>query len=94
MVSSDAQTVSQYLAELEPERKKDMTTLVNLVREYLPDVYQEAMAFGMIGYQVPLGIYVPTHNKLPIGLVAKASQKHGISLKKPPKKEVTIQLRG
>ncbi len=33
MVSSAATTVRQYLAELEPETKKDITKLVKLVRE-------------------------------------------------------------
>lgn len=80
MVSSAAKTVRQYLAELEPESKKDITKLVKLVRENLPDGYQEAMAFGMIGYQVPLEISGPTYNKQPIGPVAIAAQKHGISL--------------
>ncbi len=80
MASSDAKTVSQYLAELSPEMKKDITRLVKVVREHLPKGYREAMAFGMISYQVPLKISGPTYNKQPIGPVAIAAQKHGISL--------------
>ena len=80
MVSSDAATVEQYLAELPSERKQDIETLVSLVRKHLPKGFDEVMAWGMIGYQVPLEVSGPTYNKHPIGPVAIASQKNHISL--------------
>ena len=80
MVSSDAATVEQYLAELPSERKQDIETLVSLVRKHLPKGFDEVMAWGMIGYQVPLEVSGPTYNKQPIGPVAIASQKNHISL--------------
>lgn len=80
MVSSKAATVEQYLAELSPERSKDVRTLVDLVRRSLPPGYREVMAWGMIGYEVPLEVSGPTYHGQPIGPVAIASQKHHISL--------------
>lgn len=80
MVSSNALTVAEYLAELPPERREDVTELVNLVRENLPKGYEEVMAWGMIGYQVPLEVSGPTYNNKPIGPVAIAAQKNSISL--------------
>lgn len=80
MVSSKAQTVKQYLAELPDDRRKDITKLVNLVRKHLPKGYEEVMARGMVGYQVPMSVSGPTYNNQPIGPVAIAAQKHHISL--------------
>lgn len=80
MVSSHAPTVAHYLAEIPEERKADVTALVDLVRKVLPEGYEEVMAWGMVGYQVPLEISGPTYNGQPIGPVAIAAQKHHISL--------------
>jgi hypothetical protein len=80
MVTSKANSVSEYLSELEAEQRKSVRSLRTLVKKHLPQGYVEAMAFGMIGYQVPLEISGPTYNKQPIGPVAIAAQKHGISL--------------
>lgn len=80
MVSSNATTVAQYLAELPAERVHDVTTLVECVRASLQPGYDEVMAWGMIGYQVPIAITGPTYNGEPIGPVAIASQKQHISL--------------
>lgn len=80
MVSSDATTIKQYLAELPEDRRKDLTKLVSLVRKNLPKGYEEVMAWGMIGYQVPMEVSGPTYNNQPIGPVAIAAQKNHISL--------------
>lgn len=80
MVSSQATSVAQYLAELPEHRRGDATALVDLVRRGLPAGYDEVMAWGMIGYQVPLAVSGPTYNGQPLGPVAIAAQKHHISL--------------
>ena len=80
MVSSKATTVKQYLAELPEDIRADMTKLVSLVRKHLPKGYTEEMAWGMIGYSVPMSVSGPTYNNQPIGPVAIAAQKHHISL--------------
>lgn len=80
VVSSSAATVDQYLAELPDDRRSDITALVNLVRRSLQPGFDEVMAWGMIGYQVPLAVSGSTYNGQPIGPVAIAAQKHHISL--------------
>ncbi len=80
MVSSKATTVKQYLAELPEDRREDITKLVSLVRKHLPKGYAEEMAWGMIGYTVPMSMSGPTYNNQPLGAVAIAAQKHQISL--------------
>jgi len=79
VVSSKAQTVKQYLAELPDDRRKDITKLVKLVRKHLPKGYEEVMAWGMIVFQVPMDISGPTYNQQPLAAVALASQKNHIS---------------
>ena len=80
MVSSQAISVNQYLAELPEVRRHDITELVNLVRKHLPEGYEEVMAWGMVGFQVPMSVSGPTYNNQPIGPVAIAAQKNHISL--------------
>lgn len=80
MVSSKAATVAQYLEELSPERKKDISTLRKLIKQNLPKGYRETMQWGMITYQVPLEVSGPTYNNQPLAVVAVAAQKNNISL--------------
>ena len=80
MVSSAAQSVAAYLAELPPERQADVTALVTLIRKHLPKGFVETMGWGMIVYQVPLAVSGPTYNKQPLVVVAVAAQKHKVSL--------------
>lgn len=79
MVSSAAVTVEQYLAELEEPRRGEITQLLGLIRQFLPKGYDEAMAWGMIVFQVPMSISGPTYNQQPLAAVALASQKNHIS---------------
>ena len=80
MVRSDATTVAQYLAELEPERRRQITAVREVVLANLPDGYQESMNWGMISYEIPLERYPNTYNEQPLAYAALASQKHHMSL--------------
>ena len=80
MVSSSAQSVEDYLDELDAERMVQLTKLRELVLASLPSGYQEAMEWGMICYQVPLSISGPTYNQKPLAAVSIASQKNYISI--------------
>ena len=76
MVKSSAKTVAEYLAELSPERRKDIAALRATIR--LPKGYVETMQFGMIAYVVPLKRYRETYNGAPLLYAALAAQKnHG-----------------
>ena len=80
MVQSRAKTVEDYLAELPQERRKVVATMRELVRRHLPAGYVESMAFGMIGWGIPLARYPDTYNGQPLGYVALAAQKSHYAL--------------
>jgi hypothetical protein len=80
MVSSAASTVDQYLADLPPERRAVVATVRDFVNAHLPPGYEEAMAFGMIGWGIPLSRYPHTYNGRPLGYVGLAAQKNAYSL--------------
>ncbi|KRA75832.1 hypothetical protein ASD78_07655 [Lysobacter sp. Root667] len=80
MVSSTAETVDAYLDELPPERCVVVATVRDLVNANLPPGYAEEMAFGMIGWNIPLSRYPKTYNKQPLCYAALAAQKNGYSL--------------
>ena len=80
MVQSKASSVSDYLAELPPERRRAIAAVRAIVLENLPDGYAESMQHGMIGYSVPLSRYPKTYNGAPLNYVALASQKNHMAL--------------
>ena len=77
MPSSKAKTVTSYLAEQSPARKRELASLRRIIKANLPKGLQENMQWGMITYQVPLEVSGPTYNKQPLAVVA---QKNNISL--------------
>ena len=79
MVYSAAESIEQYISELPDQRKTEVSQLLSLIRENLPDGFDEVMAWGMIVFQVPIEISGPTYNKQPLMAVALASQKNHIS---------------
>jgi hypothetical protein len=80
MVSSNAATVAEYLKELPGDRRKAITEVRKVIRANLPKGYEEAMAWGMIGYGIPLKRYPNTYNKQPLALAGLASQKNYMTL--------------
>ena len=80
MVSSNATTVEQYLAELPDDRRVDVKAIRDMVLENLPAGYIETMRWGMITYEVPLDIYPDTYNGQPLMFLALAAQKRHLAL--------------
>ena len=80
MVSSRAATVADYLAELPADRRAEIERVRDAVNQALPDGYRESMAWGMIGWAIPLEDYPDTYNKQPLGYAALAAQKNSNSL--------------
>ncbi|HEX9798934.1 MAG TPA: DUF1801 domain-containing protein [Thermoanaerobaculia bacterium] len=80
MVQSKAKTVEEYLKDLPPERREVVAAVRKLVEKHLPKGYVESMAFGMIGWGIPLARYPNTYNGQPLGYVALAAQKNYYSL--------------
>ena len=77
---SAARTVREYLAELPADRRKAISAVRKVIRENLPDGYDEAMNWGMITYQVPLATYPDTYNGQPLMYAALASQKNHMAV--------------
>ena len=77
---SDAKTVSQYLKELPPERKKALSVVRRIMRANLPKGYEEKMNWGMITYQIPLKRYPQTYNGQPLMYAALGSQKNHMAV--------------
>ena len=80
MASSTAATPEQYLAELPGERSAVVAVVRDVIREHLPDGYEEAMRWGMLCYEIPLARYADTYNGQPLGYVGLAAQKHYYAL--------------
>ncbi len=78
-----ASTVAQYLAALPADRRAALSAVRKAINENLPDGYEEGIQFGMIGWYVPLSLYQAGYGenpKVPLPLVALASQKSGMVL--------------
>ena len=77
MIQSKAATVEEYLAELDPERRRAIGAVSDVILANLPDGYLEAMNWGMISYEIPLERCPDTY---PLSYAALASQKQYMSL--------------
>jgi uncharacterized protein YdhG (YjbR/CyaY superfamily) len=76
-------TVAQYLAALPADRRAALTAVRKTINDNLPKGYEEGIQFGMIGWYVPLSLYPAGYGenkKVPLPLVALASQKSGMVL--------------
>lgn len=80
MATSDAETVEQYLDQLQADRREQITTVRLVVLDNLPPGYEESMRWGMITYEVPLETFPDTYNGQPLMYAAIASQKRHMSL--------------
>jgi len=80
MVRSEATTVEQYLAELEPDRRAIVSAVRDVIVASLPAGYVEEIGWGMISYDVPLSRHPNTYNGKPLMYAALASQKRSCSL--------------
>ena len=75
-----SETVDEYLAALDPDRRRVAEAVRALVLDNLPEGYEERMLWGMPSYVIPMERSGPTYNRQPIGPVAFAAQKRHHSL--------------
>jgi uncharacterized protein YdhG (YjbR/CyaY superfamily) len=80
VASSKAATVTQYLAELPPERRAAIERVRDAVNAALPAGYREGIGYGMIGWVIPLEDYPNTYNGQPAVYAGLAAQKNYNSL--------------
>lgn len=83
MASSAATTVDGYLAELAEPRRTVIAAVRDEINRRLPEGYVEGMAYGMIGWSVPLARYPDTYNQQPLMVLALAAQKNNFALYLP-----------
>jgi uncharacterized protein YdhG (YjbR/CyaY superfamily) len=79
-MQSKANDVASYIDEIPEERRDAVATLLKLIRDNLPEGYEEAMNSGMICWQVPLADFADTYNGKPLMYAALANQKNHIGL--------------
>ncbi len=80
MASSNAATVTEYLAELPEDRRKALAKVRAVIRKNLPKGVVETMNWGMITYEVPLKRFPKTYNGKPLMYAALASQKNHMAV--------------
>ncbi len=56
-MQSKATTVKEYLAGLEPERRKAIEAVRKVIKANLDPKVKEVMTYGMIGYCIPFSVY-------------------------------------
>ena len=79
-MQSAAATVEDYLESLPEDRRTVVSTVRDVVNAHLPAGYREAMAYGMIGWGIPLEDHPDTYNGQPLSIAGLASQKNHLSL--------------
>ena len=82
-MQSSAETVSEYLKELPPERKKQLQKIRQSIKAALPAGYKETMQYGMISYVVPLKLYPEGYlgkPDTPVPFLSLASQKNYMAI--------------
>ncbi len=76
-------TPDDYVASLPPDRQEVIEKLRTVIRDALPEWFEETMNYGMIGYVVPHSLYPAGYHcdpSLPLPFIALASQKNSINL--------------
>jgi len=82
-MQSKAVTVEQYLRELPEERRAPIQAVREVIQENIDEGCVEMMLYGMICFVIPHSIYPAGYHcnpKLPVGLVALASQKNYMAI--------------
>ncbi len=75
-------SVADYLSKVPEERKPAMQKLYETVKENLPPDFEEAVSYGMMGWDVPLSVYPKGYHCTPgepLPFIGIASQKNFIA---------------
>jgi hypothetical protein len=82
-MTSNAETVDQYLESLPEDRKSAMNELRRVISANIPDGFHQQMIYGSLGWVVPHSTYPNGYHcspELPLPFVNIASQKNFIAL--------------
>ena len=73
-------SVSDYLASLPEDARTALSAVRKVILKNLPEGFEEAIQYGMLGYQIPLSRYPKTYNGQPLTLAGLASRKGHMTL--------------
>lgn len=79
----EATSPREYIDNVPEERKEAMSGLRSVIKENLPEGFEETMSYGMIGYVVPHSLYPEGYHcdpSLPLPFMNLASQKNYIAV--------------
>lgn len=82
-MQSSETTVDAYLESLPDDKQQAMNTLRSIIKQNLPQGFEETMQYGMISYVVPHSIYPNGYHCKPkdaLPFLSIASQKNFIAL--------------
>ncbi len=82
-MKSTATTPEAYLESLPEDRKLFVSAIRGVLRQNLPEGFEEVMSYGMLGYVVPHAIYPKGYHvnpKLPLGFINLGSQKNNVTM--------------
>ena len=77
-MQSKATTVKEYLASLDPDRRRAIEAVRKVIKKNLDPKVKEVMSYGMIGYCIPLSVYPDGYHcnpNTPLPFINLASQK-------------------
>jgi hypothetical protein len=75
MARSGAKTPAEYLASLPADQRAAIAAVRDVINQYIPKGYQEAMNWGAITWEVPLSRFPKTPNGQPLCYVSLAAHK-------------------
>ena len=75
MARTAAKTPAEYLASLPADRRAAIAAVRDVVNQYMPKGYQEAMNWGAITWEVPLSRFPKSPNGQPLCYVSLAAHK-------------------
>lgn len=78
-----AETFEEYLSQVPEERKEAIARLRQVLKDNLPEGFEEGIGYNMPGFDVPHTLYPPGYHcdpKQPLPFVGFASQKNFIAL--------------
>ncbi len=78
-----ASSVEEYLAGLPEDRRAAISAVRKVILDHLPEGYEEATQYGMIGYVVPHRIFPAGYHcdpKQPLSFAALGAQKNHMAI--------------
>ncbi len=82
-MKNEVTTPEEYIGNLQEERRVAIRRLCSVVKDNLPNGYEEGITYKMIGFFVPHSLYPDGYHcdpKIPLPFINIASQKNFIAL--------------